>query len=176
MAPYGDPLRFEPGEGMHGLRASIIQDDGSEILTPGPLSDPALWLCVDRSPPAIAWVSPDANTSIRGVKSIQLVWSQDDAQLGNDPSRLEWSADGGATWNPMGTVPAATGRSSFTWKIPPGLSSDVKVRVTSRDLSGHEATSAPLVLIHPAFSTDGQALAALPPEPASAPSPAPAPE
>src|SRR5688572_25230415 len=176
MAPYGDPLRFEPGEGVHGLRASIIQDDGSELLTPGPLSDPALWLCVDRSPPAITWVSPDENTSIRGQKSIQLVWSQDEVQFGNDPARLEWSADGGATWNPMGTVPAAAGRSSFTWKIPAGLSSDVQVRVTSRDLSGHEATSAPLALIHPAFSTDGQALAALPPEPASAPSPAPAPE
>ena len=176
MSPYGDPLRFEPGEGMHGLRASIVQDDGSELLMPGPADDPALWLCVDRSPPAIAWVSPDANTSIRGKGSIQLVWSQDEAQFGNDPTRLEWSADGGSTWKPVGTVPAAPGRSSFTWKIPPGLSSDVQVRVTSRDLSGHEATSAALVLIHPAFSTDGPAVAAVPPEPARGTFPAPAAE
>ena len=35
VMPQGEPLRIEPGEGMHGLRASAVYDDGSEVLVPG---------------------------------------------------------------------------------------------------------------------------------------------
>jgi tetratricopeptide (TPR) repeat protein len=133
------PLVLTPPEGLLGLRGSATDADGKERLVPSVGDEPALWLCVDRSPPSLAWVEPVENTPIRGRRSLDLKWTANELQFGDAPAVLEWSADRGRTWKPIAKVPQAAGFQAYTWRLPEEVCSDIVVRVVSRDLAGHEA-------------------------------------
>src|SRR2546426_4044582 len=77
------PLVITPPEGLLGLRASATFADGKEKLVPAAGEEPALWLCVDRSPPSLAWVEPQESTAIRGRRSLDLKWTADELQFGD---------------------------------------------------------------------------------------------
>ncbi len=153
-SPDALPLEIQPDEGLHGLRASVTCADGTEKLVPSPGDEPSLWLCVDRSPPELAWVSPRAGSSIRGFRTLDFRWTANEIQFGDAKSRLEWSADRGLTWKPIAQVSPAYGIQGYSWHLPAEVCSDVLVRVVAKDMAGHEASSI-LVLNYPGSVTSG---------------------
>jgi tetratricopeptide (TPR) repeat protein len=164
--PAGSPILIEPGEGLHGLRASALLADGSERLVPLPVDEPVLWVRVDAQPPSLVWIAPPANLSLRGIDAIDLEWAANEAEFGTAPCRLEWSEDGGSTWIEIAAVPARAGHQKYRWRVPPMRGGDgVLVRVACADLTGKEAGST-LALLYPRLDGDGPALVSA--EPAGA--------
>lgn len=141
--PVGSgPYVLEPEEGLFGLAASVTFPDGAERLVPRPGDPPALWLCVDRTPPSVRWIQPHEGVSLKGLRAIELKWAANEIHFGSSHFLLQWSSDRGRTWKPIVTLPAQPGLGSYRWRIPPEVSSDVLVRVVARDLAGHETASA----------------------------------
>jgi Flp pilus assembly protein TadD len=154
------PFELTPGEGLIGLRASATLADGSERLVPGPGDAPALVLCADKSPPELSWVAPQPLASIRGLKTIQLEWTAAELQFGDAPVVLEWSADRGETWKPLGKVPGSAGHQRFVWRVPAEVCSDILVRLSASDMAGHRSSEI-LALSYPgSVTTGGPAIAA----------------
>lgn len=155
----GTPLVIEPEEGLHALRASVIYADGGERLVPQVGDAPALHLLVDRTPPSFVWIEPKESTPIAGLWRLDLKWAANEAQFGDEPVRLEWSADRGRTWKPIATVRPANGHQSYRWRLPEDVCSDILVRVAASDLSGHEG-AASIALAYPgSLAADGSPLA-----------------
>ncbi len=154
-------LHIQPTEGVHGLRASVTCADGRERLVPSSNDEPAVWLCVDRTPPAITWISPMAESPIRGLRSLDLKWSTNEVQFGDAKARLEWSSDRGDTWKPIAEVPVAYGPQGYRWRLPSEVSSNILVRISSRDMAGHDSLAA-LALTYPGSVTSAGPAIAMP--------------
>ncbi|MBI4601118.1 MAG: hypothetical protein HY721_04070 [Planctomycetes bacterium] len=187
-SPEAQPLELEPAEGVLGLRASATYSDGTERLVPRPGDEPALWLCADRSPPEIELLPPRLGSTVLGARALQIEWTLAELQLGDAPVVIEWSPDGGGEWRPIARLAPAAGPQRYLWPAPPEAAQDILVRVTARDMAGHEASRLA------AFNPSGGALLAevssrvtaapaaaaeeappTAPAPASAPAPGPGP-
>ena len=140
-SPQELPLEMELDEGLIGLRASATYADGSEKFVPAVGDKPALRVCVDRTAPSLVWVSPREQSSVHGVRQLELKWATNEIQFGDYPAKLEWSDNDGRTWKRIGTTLPRLGHQTYTWKVPREVSSDVLVRVSSRDMVGNESTA-----------------------------------
>lgn len=171
-SPGALPLEIQPEEGLHGLRASVTYAGGTEKLVPKAGDEPSVWLAVDRSPPAITWIAPLPEASVRGARSLELKWSTNELQFGDGKADLEWSADRGRTWKPIAKVPLTYGTQSYTWRLPAELASDPLLRLKARDLAGHDAATV-LALTYPGSVSSGEPKLAMdPPQAGGAPEPA----
>ena len=154
-SPDSQPLAIDPGEGLHALRASVTCSDGVEKLVPAANDPPAVWLCIDRTPPVLSWVWPPPETSIAGRRTVDIAWYSQDLQHADAPVKLEWSPDRGTTWRSIAQPPAGEGRRDFRWTLPADIAGDILVRVTERDLAGHES-EATLPLSYPSGASAPQ--------------------
>ena len=141
ILPADLPVEMGFKEGTVGLRASARYHDGTELFVPQSGDDPAVWLVVDRSPPSLRWLKPAANWPVPAEKKVELVWTINEVETGDEPCELEWSGDRGGTWHLIAKVGPGSGHQSYRWKLPRELKDDFLVRVTARDLAGHADSS-----------------------------------
>jgi len=158
-SPEELPVEIELDEALIGLRASATYADGTETLVPAVGDKPALWVCVDRTAPSLVWVSPRDRSSVHGVRQLELKWATNEIQFGDSPAKLEWSDNDGRTWKRIGTTSPRLGHQTYTWNLPRDVSSDVLVRVVSRDMVGNES-SAVLALSYPQNLGSGESVLA----------------
>jgi hypothetical protein len=158
-APIGEAIpSIALEEGLVGLRASVTYDDGSEELLPRRTHDPALWLIVDRAAPRLKWVEPTQRTSLINLRNVRLEWHAQETRFGDEPYRLQWSGDDGATWRTIASVPAAPGKQRYRWWLPSDAVGNLLVRVEAEDFAGH-CSSAILPLVYyptPHARADGE--------------------
>jgi len=88
----------------------------------------------------IAILSPKANDIVQAGSSYEIQWKIE----GSDPDlgvvvTIEFSKDGGKSWNPVGdNVPIA---GKYSWKVPKMDSAQYKIRVFSQRRPDYRGTS-----------------------------------
>ncbi len=120
-------------EGNYEFRLVCV--GGSSMRSPNPKRDdlPDLYVCLDTTPPLVELLSP--GTAEPNV--VKLRWKATDANLSDQPIRLEYSVDGECwhsvadpnTWLPN------TGE--YLWNLPARLPHELHVRVRARDKAGN---------------------------------------
>ena len=121
--------------------------------------------------PAVTVLAPNGGEVLVPGTNTLVGWSATDA-TGVTGVDLEWSSDGGSTWNPLATSEANDG--SFTWLVPSTITSLGLVRVTAHDAAGNtgsDVSDAVFAIVNPAGGVgDGPvtafALAPVTPNPA----------
>ena len=131
------PIQYEAaGEGVYGVRISVVLEGEREFLTPQGTEAPQLWFCVDKTPPAVKWTGAGKTFFFSGKSRISLDLEISEQQLGKSPLEVEWSMDAGEKWSPVTTRIAQHGEQSFSWFFPQGVESEIQVRATVKDLAG----------------------------------------
>ena len=99
---------------------------------------------IDSTPPTAAastLTSPNGGEVVAGNSSTAITWNPadfTDANLGATPILLEYSTDGGSTWQLIAANLSNSG--SYAWTPPGGTYSNVLLRITATDLSGNTAS------------------------------------
>ncbi|MCL5943031.1 MAG: Ig-like domain repeat protein [Actinobacteria bacterium] len=91
---------------------------------------------VDRAPPEVRSFGPAARARLPDNTPYQLTWEIFDVSA-VETVKLEYSADGGATWQLLAAAVPNTG--SFAWSVPDVVDADnpnFKVRLTATDAAG----------------------------------------
>jgi hypothetical protein len=90
---------------------------------------------VDSTPPQLALTGINQGEVVAGQGVIPINWTATDLNFGPNPIQLDYSLDGGNSWN---SIIQATGNSSpYFWSIPEVNSLTTEVRVTATDLAGN---------------------------------------
>ena len=131
------PIIYDaPGQGIHGLRVSVVLEGGGEFLIPQGTEAPQVWFCVDNTPPVVKWTGAGKTFFFSGKSRLSLTLEISEQQLGKSPVEVEWSMDDGGKWSPVTTRIARNGEQSFSWFFPQGVENEVLVRASVRDLAG----------------------------------------
>jgi hypothetical protein len=131
VAPAAGRFTFEaPGEGEY--RFSVRTVDGqNQFHPPGPLQS-GLQVIVDQTPPTLQIQLRESSPG-----EVELAWNAADDNLNVDSLRLEYQDGNTRNWQPVGIMPAGSGRT--TWNVPQG--GRVLVRGTVADLAGNEISA-----------------------------------
>ena len=98
------PIQYEvAGEGVYGVRISVVLEGEREFLTPQSTEAPQLWFCVDKTPPVVKWTGAGKTFFFSGKSRISLDLEISEQQLGKSPLEVEWSMDAGEKWSPVTT-------------------------------------------------------------------------
>lgn len=90
---------------------------------------------VDSTAPTMTLTSPNGGEILRAGQSQTIAWSSADSHLAVSSTVLEYSINNGSSWTTIVTSQATTG--SYSWTIPAVDSTQVLVRASVSDLSGH---------------------------------------
>jgi hypothetical protein len=129
--PYGT-LTYTPtedlGEGEHTVYVYVEDDAGN--------SADATWsFTVDTIAPVVEVIQPDGGEELIGEETYEIMWTAEDLNLAPNPITIEYSTDGGVTWNLIASNLPNTG--SYEWVVPGVVSDNVFVRVSAADLAGN---------------------------------------
>lgn len=123
-----------PGEGTYGF-ATVVASGNRPAVAPRPGTRPDKFVIVDRTPPAVTWISP-ANGNVKATEDgVLLEWAAHDPHMGATPVSIEYSTDGGTLWLPIRQNLPAKG--SINWKVPPMAGDNLQLRLTAKDLAGN---------------------------------------
>lgn len=106
---------------------------------PTPDSPPQAAVVVDTLPPIARIIAPGDDAKAKPGETVTVSWQVEDEHLGDGPTLLTYSGDGGRSWNPIGQNLPAVG--DFAWKTPADLSGPALVRVAAVDLAGNVGRS-----------------------------------
>jgi hypothetical protein len=147
----GEVLVHLPGPGAFGLAISAADSVGNVLPPPRRGTRPSFELSTDRKAPvleALGWVSKGQLVSSR--KGVEVKWKATDKNIAAKPVTMQFSADGGRTWNTVGGVREASG--SFKWSPPKNVDSrHCLLRLIARDQLGNESQ-----LVSPPFTVDNK--------------------
>jgi phosphodiesterase/alkaline phosphatase D-like protein len=88
--------------------------------------------------PVVAVASPNGGETWAGESERAITWVTVDTD--KSTVAIDYSADGGETWNPIVSGIADTG--SYTWTLPNINTSAAKIRVTATDQGGNDGSDA----------------------------------
>jgi fibronectin type 3 domain-containing protein len=94
----------------------------------------------NKAPEGLSITAPTTGIWVAGGSSLTIRYSlPTDSNFGGAPLALDWSPDGGATWNLLASSVSLTGShpGSFSWLVPTANSSTYQVRVRATDLAGN---------------------------------------
>ncbi len=92
--------------------------------------------------PVLSLTAPNGGETLQAGSSYQVAGETEGALA---QVRLEWSADGGVSWQAIGTAAGSTGR--YTWQVPELDSSQVLVRVLGSGVpASADASDAPFTV------------------------------
>lgn len=106
----------------------------------------ALLVPADIAPPTVSLVAPDGGEVFSSCGTVDIQWTASD-NLGVVTVDLEYSDDGGSTYQPIASGVPNTG--SYLWSVSPLAGADFRVRVKARDaveLQGCDASTASFTL------------------------------
>jgi len=84
--------------------------------------------------PTAYLVAPNGGEVVAPGSTVEVQWISDD-DLGVTSAALEYSTDGGGSWNPVASGLAAAG--SYNWQVPSVRSNDALLRVIVADASAN---------------------------------------
>jgi hypothetical protein len=105
----------------------------------------------DATPPQFALSAPSGGEVLPGGAPFAVRYSTCDAHGRNGPVRIEYSADGGATYVEVAPSvgPACTSDGSYDWTPPRVSAASARLRLTATDLAGNRTA-----VVSPPFSID----------------------
>ena len=93
---------------------------------------------IDSAAPLITVIRPNGGEYWAGGSSQAITWSASDDNLGASPITLEFSHDGGSTWETIATDEPNDG--TYTWAVDSLDISSALIRITATDDLGHAGT------------------------------------
>jgi hypothetical protein len=90
---------------------------------------------VDSTNPAISLSSPNGGEFFKAGNSHTVSWTSADTNISASSTLLEYSVNNGTSWTTIAASQATTG--SYSWTLPAVDSTQVLVRATVSDLTGH---------------------------------------
>lgn len=126
-------------DGEYGLKLTAVDRVGNASETPVPGSPPPSRIVVDTLDPEVRFLNFMAGEILAGGTSADILYAVGDANLGTEPVVLEYSADGGKTWNPI--TAKAKSEGPVAWTVPAVSGKAYHLRITARDLFNHETVA-----------------------------------
>jgi large repetitive protein len=93
----------------------------------------------DNTNPAVTVTAPATGGYQGGQGNITITWSATDTNIAATPITLEYSPDGGSSWNSIATGEVNDG--TYTWNSPGFDGADYRIRVTAIDLAGNSTAT-----------------------------------
>jgi hypothetical protein len=126
-------------EGNYEFRLVFVS--GTGVKSPAPVIEdvPDIFVCLDTTPTLVEMLPPRSDPEQPGALMIR--WNAIDANLDDNPIRLEFSTDGDS-WKPIADdwLPNS---GQYSWKVPTGLPNELHLRVRARDKAGNFGESRP---------------------------------
>jgi len=88
---------------------------------------------IDATVPTLTLNSSFTGMTLTGGNIYPITWTASDLHLGDTPIVLEYSTNGGSTWNSIGS--ATANDSTENWTVPSTNSANCKIRITATDLA-----------------------------------------
>jgi subtilisin family serine protease len=99
----------------------------------------AVFTIADQSDPDVAVVSPNGGETLATGSSQDITWTATD-NIGVTAIDIEYSIDGGVSWNPVATGEANDG--TYAWTVPSTATIQALVRVKAYDGAGNSGVDA----------------------------------
>ena len=133
------PLVWRPDEsGEYGLYLAGIDRAGNSAPAPAAGADPQLVVAV-RVGPKVRLLTFDTVGFHRGGSSEPLRWEAEGGGVAEKSVTLEYSLDGGGSWNQIATGQPSSGE--FAWRLPRADTEKALVRVTVRGVTVRGVTA-----------------------------------
>ncbi|MDQ7778519.1 MAG: Ig-like domain-containing protein, partial [Planctomycetota bacterium] len=133
------PVGFKASDGDYGLAVVCASTIGAEIdrsqRPPANGDKPKQHLIVDTMPPVVELLSFKGGEVFRGNSDQVVLWTAQDAHLGQNCVSIEYSPNSGANWAVIVRNVPNEGR--HDWKLPVATSSTYRLRVTVCDAFGN---------------------------------------
>ncbi len=136
-APAGTVVRFRGVDGSHPLAIVATDKVGNAQTPPSAESDAQCVLVMRTDGPSVA-IAP-MGERVRGGTEVHVGWVSHVEAPRADAVTVEWSKDGGATWEVLGKGLSDTG--TFAWKAPKEDLPRCILRVTIVDAHGRVGSS-----------------------------------
>jgi len=141
-------------DGLYGFTVVATNGMGIGKTPPQPGDAPQMWVDVDTTRPDVHLLSTQAGGDDNG-RTLTLRWTATDRNLVARPITLAYAEQAQGPWIPFATNLDNCGQ--HTWRMSPGLPSQVLVRVTATDRVGNigedqSTMPAPVDLTRPAVS------------------------
>ncbi|HON82295.1 MAG TPA: lectin like domain-containing protein [Methanoregulaceae archaeon] len=117
-----------------------VQNPSPEI-SPPPTPIPSMG---DNTPPSVMVSSPGPYITVSPGQNLVITWSASD-NIGVASVSLQYSSNGGATWNPIAENQPQSG--SYTWTIPASSAPSMSIKITARDRAGNSGSQTRVVLL-----------------------------
>ncbi len=131
------PLLVEvENEGIYGFRVVIVGKNGLASQTPrsGDLAD--LWVGVDATKPTVE-ITSAAYGSEAHAGQLDIRWTAGDANLGNRPVTLSFSAQPDGPWTTIAASLPNNGQ--YYWRVDSRVPAEFYLRIEVRDEAGNAA-------------------------------------
>lgn len=134
------PIEFDAaGAGSYGFFIQAKDRAGNSSPAPKQGIRPDLVTVIDNAPPSVELLSFHNGGAYRGGDTYEIRWNAEDDNMADRPITLEYTTDGGRTWNIIARSEPNDG--SFAWTLPRSDTGAVIVRVTAADNLGNTAAA-----------------------------------
>ncbi len=142
-----------PADGAYLLKTAAVFAPGKGAPepdpTPGTVPPTALTVVIDTTAPKVTAFTPAFVEKTRAEQlNLEASWTVDDANLGGDGVKVEFSLDEGKAW-----VQASSGGASGSGRATVVLAPEIKsilARIVAQDLAGNRTSTNPVQLAIPA--------------------------
>jgi hypothetical protein len=121
-------------DGMYGFTVVASNGMGIGKAAPQPGDAPHMWVDVDSTRPEVHLVNTEAGADENG-RTLSMRWTAQDRNLVTRPITLSYAEHAEGPWIPFATNLENSGY--YTWRMSPGLPSQVLVRVSAIDRIGN---------------------------------------
>lgn len=131
------PFLFQDLDGVYGLR--LVGEDrmGNAPPAPAPGTPPAATLVLDRTPPAVKLLSPQAGGYLGGVP-LDVRWSaRDNLDMPANGVSIHLSEDDGKTWTEIAR--GLPNEGVYRWVPPKAEGTSYRLKVAAADFAGNVA-------------------------------------
>jgi Tfp pilus assembly protein PilF len=134
------PFEFTAeAEGRYGFFVTLLDQKGNYDEMPSENTAPQVTVLVDWTAPEVALSSPAGGDVVGGPAPVAIKWTATDSFLAESPVTLEYTADGGKTWQKIAGGIENSG--DYSWTLPAGLNGRILIRVTAVDEVGHTTSA-----------------------------------
>jgi len=139
--PPRSPVAFgTDDDGSYGFLV-VPEDRAGNRVDPSPGTPPQLIVIVDTTRPTVTLLEPNGGF-VGPMRGAVVRWRASDEYIKEDSARVEYSADGGASWVELAADLPDVG--SFTWpmeNVSPPEARAFRFRVTASDIAGNSASA-----------------------------------